>query len=483
MRHHAALLLLQAVAATDIGLRGVNPADVARFRPAGSSDSFVCFDRSATISFASVNDDFCDCADGSDEPDPECCDGSDEYASGAKCVNTCAAAAAAFKKQRDEAEALLREGGRRKKQLIERARSQGAGRKDEIDMLDLKITALEARLDYYNEAKAKAAEYEKRAKAASGKSGRCSERLAELHEIRQSLRSAASSLQGKYNALASAIRDIDLPAEGPVDAGQVRAAHAVLDSNSLTLDESRNFYADDYSDAPDEEDDGVVAKKDPCNEDDAPFVACVFYSLYDVGAYFVHGAMAPFYWDGWGKLARMFHEWNDPEALLQNPQKAQELAAKVEGELSVARDRLKDLKELDSKDMGPAREWETLFKKCFQFQDPEYKYEMCLFDSIKQTPKSGFGDVSLGSFSRWGNRAGSNLAADTKYASMMFENGQGCWNGPARSVEVVFQCGLDTKILTVSEPNKCEYRIEAMSPAVCPTPAEEPAKGSAASEL
>jgi len=32
------------------------------------SDNFVCFDGSATISFDNINDNYCDCADGSDEP-------------------------------------------------------------------------------------------------------------------------------------------------------------------------------------------------------------------------------------------------------------------------------------------------------------------------------------------------------------------------------------------------------------------------------
>ena len=32
------------------------------------SDNFVCFDGSATVGFENINDNYCDCADGSDEP-------------------------------------------------------------------------------------------------------------------------------------------------------------------------------------------------------------------------------------------------------------------------------------------------------------------------------------------------------------------------------------------------------------------------------
>ena len=41
-------------------------ADAARYT--ASSDKFTCFDGSASIAITSVNDDFCDCKDGSDEP-------------------------------------------------------------------------------------------------------------------------------------------------------------------------------------------------------------------------------------------------------------------------------------------------------------------------------------------------------------------------------------------------------------------------------
>ena len=50
--------------------RGVSMAKASLY-PAG--DTFTCLDGSATIQFHYVNDDYCDCEDGSDEPGTSAC--------------------------------------------------------------------------------------------------------------------------------------------------------------------------------------------------------------------------------------------------------------------------------------------------------------------------------------------------------------------------------------------------------------------------
>ena len=46
--------------------RGLNPA-LAKFYDA-SQETFTCLDRSRKLPFSLVNDNYCDCLDGSDEP-------------------------------------------------------------------------------------------------------------------------------------------------------------------------------------------------------------------------------------------------------------------------------------------------------------------------------------------------------------------------------------------------------------------------------
>lgn len=68
-----ALLLLCAASLTcssaaSAGLRGVDPAKASLYAEAQASGTFSCFDGSKTVPASALNDNYCDCPDGSDEP-------------------------------------------------------------------------------------------------------------------------------------------------------------------------------------------------------------------------------------------------------------------------------------------------------------------------------------------------------------------------------------------------------------------------------
>ncbi|CAM8880264.1 unnamed protein product [Rhodiola kirilowii] len=78
---------------------GVHPLDEEYY----ASEVINCKDGSKSVSRVRINDDFCDCADGTDEPGTSacpngkfycknmgnCCDGSDENVGGFRCPNNC----------------------------------------------------------------------------------------------------------------------------------------------------------------------------------------------------------------------------------------------------------------------------------------------------------------------------------------------------------------------------------------------------------
>lgn len=55
---------------------------------------------------------------------------------------------------------------------------------------------------------------------------------------------------------------------------------------------------------------------------------------------------------------------------------------------------------------------------------------------------------------------------------MKHEEGQQCWNGPRRSVKAELYCSAVNELRDVREEEKCVYRFEVGTPAVCGEGAE-----------
>jgi protein kinase C substrate 80K-H len=106
------------------------------------------------------------------------------------------------------------------------------------------------------------------------------------------------------------------------------------------------------------------------------------------------------------------------------------------------------------------------------------RYEVCLFDKVRQREGSSGRWASLG---RWG---GGDAAIPTTHSAQVvgaskppeelrvaavlgYEGGDRCYNGPARSARVQLTCGEEHAVLSVAEPDVCTYQIHMTSPAVC----------------
>lgn len=104
---------------------------------------------------------------------------------------------------------------------------------------------------------------------------------------------------------------------------------------------------------------------------------------------------------------------------------------------TAARETKKAIAELETKlenigkgAYGEDSAWAALDGRCFSAQVDKYTYELCPFGAAKQVEGSG-GGTNLG---RW-----EGLLDDG--ARLAFQRGQQCWNGPARSLQVLVPDG------------------------------------------
>jgi len=97
------------------------------------------------------------------------------------------------------------------------------------------------------------------------------------------------------------------------------------------------------------------------------------------------------------------------------------------------------LEKEEGMDFGPGGAFHALKGQCYDLRFQQYTYTVCPFGSAKQD------STNLGSFSGWGESS----VGVKDYGVALFTGGSMCWNGPARSIKVTFQCGSETKLLAV----------------------------------
>jgi protein kinase C substrate 80K-H len=391
-----------------------------------SGDTFSCrqsggwFKSAKTIPISWVNDDYCDCEDGSDEPGTaacynghfycanqgsrgksvpsswvndgicDCCDGSDEWLSKStdelvqlpnkaiNCPNTCAAEAEARASLLRGVLSEAEEGMRVRSEWIESYRAQQTENQRKLSALSAEHKSLEQRVTDLT-AKHAQADSEYQAKRAL---------------VEPELQTAVESEMGAETASESSE---EVPADETDDERVHRLARAQIDGQR----------------------------------------------------------------DRENKVKQLVEERVNQHESVQSSKLEKDQAEEALNAAKKERDRVKsemdELTKFSELDLGHHGEFFGLYKSTLEFRNKEYIYEVKPWEKATQRGVSGHSSTNLG---KWDN-------FESEYQVMKFANGDRCWNGPARSLRVEMQCGRANELTLVDEPAKCEYRAVLKTPALC----------------
>ncbi|KAJ3667121.1 hypothetical protein Zmor_002527 [Zophobas morio] len=479
--------------------RGVSLSRASLYNP---ERNFLCFDNSKTIPFVQVNDDYCDCPDGSDEPGTsacphgifhctnaghkpmnlassrvndgvcDCCDGSDEYARNTiTCPNICMQLGRHAREEAQRMAELVKAGKHLKAELSQRGMQLKEEKKE-------KLVVLEKNKEEAERVKQEKQQIKDELEAAENKA---LEIYRKMEDEEKKRKAEAEAAKNREEATETFVK-FDSNQDGFVEISELQTRQTFdKDKNGeVSVEEARYFLNNE--DAIDLEkfvtdawpnikpylmmDAGLF--KPPVTQEESPSEAD------DLQGDEADEEEAP---QDEEEPDEGEDEPEQPEEAVEEPaplpyddetQKLVDRATFARNEFADAERAVRDIEaEINNiqdyleKDFGPEEEFASLQGECFDYSDHEYIYKLCPFEKTTQLPKSGSMETRLGSWGRWDG------PEDNKYESMLYDKGQSCWNGPQRSSKVKVVCGVTNEVTSVTEPNRCEYLFEFVTPAAC----------------
>ncbi|KAL3427765.1 glucosidase II beta subunit-like protein [Phlyctema vagabunda] len=545
MRGIEAIVLLgtaatSVIASEPAGPRGVGPEFLKFYE---NKETFTCISNpSIVLKPSQVNDDYCDCPDGSDEPgtaactslsplsppqpiagvpnttlalpgfycqnkghlpgyipftyindgvcDYEiCCDGSDEWegVGGTKCEDKCKEIGKEWRKLDDIRQKAAKQAGKKRDELVAEAITLRKGVEDSIRKLQKEIKEKEASaaelLKKYEDVQRRE---RGRIVKSKGKGSKVTI-LAGLARVRvEELRLALISTVAKKDDLSAKVTELETilakfkEERNPNfnDEGVKRAVKAWEDyaaKKATELDDSAEDRDIESIIKPDSAENGGIEWAQYETEDEESDID----ALYKFEEYlpepvreWVHSKMSA--------LRVMLIENgiladnidSKSESVLVTSARA--AYQSVTDEVTEKSSKVGDLERDLSKDYGPADIFRALKGSCVSKDSGEYTYELCWLDKTTQKSKKGGGHTGMGNYVRLDKmEVDDEIAADGKGLGkgerlvLHYENGQHCWNGPNRQTIVVLGCAEKDEIWKVVEQEKCSYRMDVGTPAVC----------------
>ncbi|CAK9804861.1 Glucosidase 2 subunit beta [Anthophora quadrimaculata] len=488
-------ILLGHVAGTKVlQIRGIPTAKSSLYPP---DRDFQCLDGSLLIPFSHVNDNYCDCADGSDEPGTpactngsfycensghkpryipstwindgvcDCCDASDEYSSGKECPNNCNELGKEARLEQQKAEELIREGNKIRVEMIAKGKQLKADY--QARLVKLRAEYEEAQL-VKKEKELLKTQAEERESIALEKykpaepEQPAAEEGDEEEELQESDAEDYFKLLDSDNSGTITIAELqtrvtfDRDRDGAVT--EEEAMYFLSNKKEINLQEFIDeawsnmkpfllleqgvFKPADHNEEEEEIHEPVEEGSEQEKEDDEG----------------TEGEDVPGEEQAKAEEPQIQYD-EETQALIDEARVARESFQGAEGFVNELQTEIRKLEEKLDREYGVEQEFASLDGECFEYTDLEYVYSLCMFGKTTQRSKSGGSDINLGHWNDWSGPEGN------KYSKMKYDRGLTCWNGPARFTIVNLVCGKENKLITVTEPNRCEYAMEFSTPAMC----------------
>ncbi|XP_072925095.1 glucosidase 2 subunit beta [Hemitrygon akajei] len=522
------LLLLLAMGTSAVEVKRPRGVSLLNQQFYEENKPFTCLDGSKTIPFHEVNDDYCDCKDGSDEPGTsacpngnfhctnaghrpryipssrvndgicDCCDTSDEYNSGALCINTCKEQGRKERETLQKMAEIAKEGFKLKQQLIEDAKRSREDKQQKLAVLQKEKINWETQVEALKAVKEAAEKPEQEAK--------------ERHKKAWEEVQAARKLEKNKAMAAETFKELDDNEDGFITVNEIQT-HPELDSDGdgvvseqeaevllgganqvdvTSFQETvwagiqgkyKSEAVNEVSLTPEVPVEGGADSSPPPDLEEQRKT-----DDEDYGEDQDHGVD-----EDDSESDNEFEEDDDDDDVGEDDYKNRQnlsekdeveeekmpaydeetqvlidVAEKARNEFSEAE---KSLKEVESSVGNLEKELMVDFGPDGEFSYMFSQcYEMTTNEYIyKLCP---FNKVvqkpkhggTETSLGVWGSWAGPE---DNKFSIMKYEHGTGCWQGPNRSTTVKLSCGKETAVLSTSEPSRCEYLMEFSTPAFC----------------
>lgn len=492
---------------------------------------FECLDGSRRITFDKINDDYCDCGDGSDEPGTsacpngsffcqnsgykplripsgrvndgvcDCCDATDEYISGKHCIDICHELGREASAEAEKAAALSREGNKIRLEML------GQGKKLKSEYI-VRLTKLKS--DYQEAVLLKQEKDEIKSVAEEREKVALEKYQPPEPEPTQQMNNVDDDNNERFTEAEEYFKMLDKDESGTVTMFEVQQRDTFdRDGNGVVTEEEAMYFLahqdeinlqeflekawinikpfimrqegtfvppiDIDNDSADNQhianqlpqtvqqhdydhgDDELIGSEDE-NEDEDESENVNENENENEHEYQENSH------DGNKEEEKSHVEYDEEtQSIVDAANAARAQFHQAESALLDLQNEIRSLEMKIDRDYGPDDVFASLDGECFQYTNFEYVYSMCPYGRTTQSAKSGGSEVLLGNWNEW---TGSD---NNKYSQMKFSGGSTCWNGPTRSSIVDLRCGLENKLISVTEPRRCEYTMTFETPAVCNT--------------